>query len=475
MIPFIIFLFGWVKPIYAIPLTILLAISYFFMVKHAPEVDIKAFVSAGRFKFLFAILIIIAWVAYSGVGGSFYQNPDFMGRNGVFDALVQRSWPSADLNPRNFNFSVGLVYYFLTWLPAALVAKHFGMAVGTVFLGAWVALGIILTYIIIANNTVQKPAIWALLFMISFSGLDSVGIWLTGQSLSDPGFVAFCPNGQYGHIEWWTSFQFSSNTTQLFWVFNQAVPAWLATVLVMEQKKNRSLGMILALLPLFALIPTFGLFVIVIVKIIENSKGKSFQDSLKSLVSFENIVCIPVVLIAFFFLITNVRSAVGLNWTAWRGSEAESIWALALTLEAFLWMFLCHTIHGKKPLYIVMFFALTIFSRINIGNEPDFAMRSTIPFLTVLLMWTISSLNNYQLESKKFAVGFTIIIFLLGAVTPFMEIARSVKGTADARAHGRNPEVHAHQNIFEGWKYENYAGRLDSFFFNNLARPIERP
>ena len=63
--------------------------------------------------------------------------------------------------------------------------------------------------------------------------MDIVGLLLTGN----PSVIEtrLC---EKIHIEWWARFyQFSSFTTQLFWVFNQAVPAWIATLLVLSTKR----------------------------------------------------------------------------------------------------------------------------------------------------------------------------------------------------------------------------------------------
>lgn len=470
-VPFMIFLFGWLRLIYALPLAIALGYAYWLMVKHAPEVDLRAFYAKSPMRFFIAIAIILLWVAYSGAGGFFYQNPDFMGRNGMFDALVNRPWPSADLYPANFDFPVGLVYYFLTWLPAVLVSRAFGWAAGTITLGIWLALGIWLTYVIIANKFAKKSALWILLVFVFFSGLDSVGIWLTGRSLHDPFFAGFCPIRRYPHIEWWNSFQLSSNTTQLFWVFNQAVPAWLATVMVMEQRRNRSLGMILALLPLAALIPVFGLFVIAVYKIFENAKGMKKREFWRDLISFENVLCLFIVTVAILFVDSNVRGNEGFNWTAFRGWHEEGRWLLGLGLEALVWFAICFRHQRKNPLFYLCIASLFVLTRIRIGNEPDFAMRSTIPIMFILMIFVIQSVNEFWKKRQFIAISLAGIIFVLGAITPFMEIGRSVSGTARAYRYGWSPETWDSHNIFEGFKYENYAGKLDTFFWQNLARP----
>lgn len=70
--------------------------------------------------------------------------------------------------------------------------------------------------------------------MIFFSGMDILGALYSSRL---PDLLAY----DAMHLEWWTNdFQFSSLTTCLFWVFNQTVGAWLATVCFLQEKDCRN-------------------------------------------------------------------------------------------------------------------------------------------------------------------------------------------------------------------------------------------
>lgn len=78
------------------------------------------------------------------------------------------------------------------------------------------------------------PVIAIILLCVYFSGIGGLGI--VGCLLLQ---VDFASLEHFMHIEWWSGFQFSSFTTQLFGGFNQAIYAWVLTLLIMRQKSNR--------------------------------------------------------------------------------------------------------------------------------------------------------------------------------------------------------------------------------------------
>lgn len=74
------------------------------------------------------------------------------------------------------------------------------------------------------------------------------------------------------HIEWWSGFQFSSCATQLFWVFNQAVYAWIITLMIMRQKTNRYIVLIWSCGLLTCTLPFAGMLPFLIYKICWNTR-----------------------------------------------------------------------------------------------------------------------------------------------------------------------------------------------------------
>ena len=94
----------------------------------------------------------------------------------------------------------------------------------------------------------------AILFFIFFSGMDALGVLFFAK-----GYPTLFPPIQ--HLEIWAgNLQYSSFTTQLFWFFNQALPAWLCIILVLNANKLDAKILSGALCVFFAPLAAVGLF-----------------------------------------------------------------------------------------------------------------------------------------------------------------------------------------------------------------------
>ena len=267
VLPIFIFCFGFLKWYWSLIVGCILIVCIIWGHK-----DFKV----DRFEILFqnkrmvykAICIVVVWVLLSGIGGCAFQNYDHGTRTAIYRALVEYDWPVKSINDNS-----GLVYYIGFWLPAACIGKIFGFEVGYKFLYIWAVIGVILTYCLICIWR-QKVDLLPILFMIFFSGLDYLGMWFLGEGLADL--------SEATHLEWWAvELQYSSITTQLFWVFNQAIPAWIATMLLLVQKNNRNIFFILGTLMICSTIPFVGMIPFAIYFIVINIiKDKSIYSKM---------------------------------------------------------------------------------------------------------------------------------------------------------------------------------------------------
>ena len=181
---------------------------------------------------LAVVLCALLWTFLSGIGGCFYQNEDHYGRNAIFHDLLGHSWPVYfDGTPYALDYYVGF------WILPALVGKLFAALMGASLLWPaanaalfvqtfWFLTLIFLLMLSVAEvQTLGKVCLSLVLFVL-FSGMDVL-------------MARFNPEAWRHQIEWWAQcYQFSSNTTCLFWVYNQAVPAWLATMLLLSSPED---------------------------------------------------------------------------------------------------------------------------------------------------------------------------------------------------------------------------------------------
>ena len=218
---------------------------------------------------LFIVIVaFILWAYLGGQGGLFYQTSDWNERNAIFRDLIQFDWPV--YYPKTDTM---LTYYIGHWLPAAGMGKIIyilssnrvlAFQIGNLFLALWTIIGILFTYLlmIIYIQPKSKNLKWIILIVfIGFSGMDVIGCVLEKWN-----WQTFM---EWMHLEWWSpGYQFSSNTTDLFWVFNQAIPAWVATMLFLNENSPKNYAFIISCLLLAATFPAVGLAVLMIGKYI---------------------------------------------------------------------------------------------------------------------------------------------------------------------------------------------------------------
>ncbi len=406
-------------------------------------------------KILIKVLLIITfWVYLSGIGGWCYQNSDHEVRNAIFRALVQYDWPVF-----SYDGSRSLIYYIGFWLPAACVGKVLGLEAGYAAQMVWAIVGIFIVYYLICVYR-KKVDMLPIIFLVLFSGLDYVGTWILGGEGVDLKLAA--------HLEWWAyDMQFTSTTSQLFWVFNQAIPAWISTMLIMTQKNCKNMLFILSLTMLTSTIPFVGLIPIAIYLYIKCVK--SDRSLWKEIFTFQNVT--GVVLIGgciFLYLIGNISSgAVGRDNAdlVVREPAAQCLrYLLFYFLEFGIYLyFICKYRKRDSLIYLIMII-LVICPFIMVGYNHDFCMRASVPALFILMLMCIETLEKIQLDGKKLLLGAYCMVLLLGAITPFNEIHRSIKETFVRAANGES--VRCQEVNIENWLL--YAGNFSGEVSGNL-------
>ena len=246
-LPIVIFALGFCKWYFGLLTLAAVAVSIAELVFIKPSYDESegtVINKANAEKLVLAAVIIGFWVYFSGIGKLIFQTDDHTTRNLLYEILVNYEWPVED-------YGHGLAYYIGFWMPAAVWGKIFGLQAGYIFQMVWAGAGLWLVYYLICQR-LHCVKLWPLIVFMGFSGLDWLGNLAMYASLDDI----------WGNnvIEWWSGYwQFSSNTTQLFWVFNQCIYAWLAMMLILREKNNRSLIFILGCILITCPFPFVGL------------------------------------------------------------------------------------------------------------------------------------------------------------------------------------------------------------------------
>ena len=472
-IPMAIFLLGWLRIPIAFFMVCVLGAGLFFACKHAPSMDVSALTKANLPKAAVIVLLAAVWVYFSGIGGYAYQNYDHMWRNAILEKLVSSDWPVIVTDTGDyFDKPVAFIYYFALWLPAACWGKLFGLEAAQGFLYLWCVIGVLLVFTLLLGLS-RRLSPWIVIGFIFFSGLDAVGEFILHNNAD---YLWFTGN----HLENWAyGFQMSSVTTQLFWVFNQAIPAWLITLLMLLQKDNRSLVFVYSFsfmtctLPAIGMLPVIGcIFIRRIVQVYD--KSRSFKENLRPVLldfcTFQNLCTgLLLTLVSYLFLKSNTTGGSG-----FRLNDMERLLApyLIFTLLEFVVYYLA--IYAKKkrdPLYWVTFATLLLVPLVGFGEHVDFVMRASIPSLIVLYTMIVEALCGYRASGEKAAALVLTGLLVLGGLTAYHEIDRSVCGSVD---HARDPEISvtaSEIDLFEDGKRGNFFGEYqDSVFFRYLAK-----
>ena len=449
--PIIIFVIGWTKPIFSIPITICLIIILKLLhnqVKNETENIIE-------FKKIIPIFIIILLICItSGHGGLFYQSSDWDARNAIFRDLVQQDWPVYYEKSNS-----ALTYYIGQWMVPSVFGKivivianvissivpniftsimkklslEFAFQVGNIVLLLWNSFGVLIAilWIIKILKLEKKKDIYLAIFVfLFFSGLDVVGMSIFGT------FNVFL---RRIHLEWWgITYQYSSMITQLFWVFNQSIPVWIITLMFFEEKKvNNYMLLILLALP-FSPLPFIGLVILFACNgirfLIESIKNRKIVSFIKYIFSIQNILAFISILPLYGCFYFGNSSAVGSTDGGGFSLMTDLITPFELFKLLIFWfievgiygIFLIKT-QKKNSLFYIIMIALFVIPLFQLGYEYDFSMRVSIPLLLVIDIWIV---QKYLEEKNKKGVTLTFIfltlVLCIGLVTPLCEYARAI-------------------------------------------------
>ncbi|CAG0979221.1 hypothetical protein ANAEL_01646 [Anaerolineales bacterium] len=437
--PFILFALGWLRLSIAIPVTLLTVWAIWKLFAH-PPIHYSLFPTPKTTFYL--LLITFLWLFFSGIGGYTFQNWDHHWRNAVFHDLIAYDFPVVYSAPEKGPIQM-LVYYVGYFLPAAWVGKFLGWGAANFALFLWTWLGVLLVVFHLAHKGEGTSPLrvlkWAFL-LIFFSGLDSLGLLFFAKD-----YPTLFPSIQ--HLEIWSgNLQYSSFTTQLFWVFNQAVPAWLCVVMCvtltlnevkgkgLEHKlgdssltakrfaQNDTIGQLIFIWSLclfFAPLAALGLLPYLVIEFLKHT---DFKSPFKNL-SFDVLLASGViVLVSFLYFSSNTAAQErGLQPIA-----LKDYLAFFLFEGGILWLALA-PLKWRDPRWAMTGLLLAVIPFIQLGSGRDFVMRASIAPLFYLMMMTGEAI--FQKTTPRLLLITCYLLLAPGSFTPLYEINRSIYRT----------------------------------------------
>jgi hypothetical protein len=339
----------------------------------------------------------------------------------------------------------------------------------------WALEGVLLVIYLLCRKL--KKATWIIpIVLIIFSGIDIVPVLLF-RFLNTGSFLGWSPTII---MEWWAGwYQYSSNTTQLFWVFNQSIPTWVIMALFIQMEDARYVAGLISLMFAYSPWATIG---IVPYALYDSLKGKK---ALKSALNLFNVMvpCLMLVVFGTFYMASSGSNGnFGLIFMFYDDNlRLLRLYLLFLFVEFGVY----YLVMGKAALRY-KYFWITLIELIVIPliviESLIFGTRASIPALFITMVYVMTYLLEKRQDSgyrirKKLLVG----VLCIGMMTPLVEVNRVVYNTAFSDAPLEREDVRSFGDIqsseesyiltiklqFLSYDYE------DTIFFRYLAKDVK--
>ncbi len=427
LIPYLIFIAGWLR----FPLAILsigvLIIAYGITWQKIDQN--KKTQSPGwqvnQIGLMLAIIVIIGWILFSGVGHFADQVGDYKKHNLILGHLINQDWPI--IQHMTAKDAYVLVYYLGYYLPAGLFGKAFGFDAANIFQFFYTLLGVLIAFYFFLSFTKGKYPFWMVILFILFGGMDILG-WLSvfGRLPVLAGYIG----------PWSQTLSYQGNSDLLFFVPQQAIPAWVVTGMVLwclvQQSGRGYIGFIWALTLLWAPWIFLGLTPIMVWFFLsDRRKWKEF-------LTFTNIlpsVVIGLIMIVYYSI---NRSSVGYNGWIWSFTKNWlPTYLLFIVFEFLLLGVLLLLLNWKnamvRPILLVALIPLLLIPFYHSGVFNDFCMRASIPSLTILALVAIRTIFNYPFPKQDFrkwiAFGVLSLMLIVGSIFGVTRIVSGIQRT----------------------------------------------
>ncbi len=423
-LPLVIFLAGWFEWWAALPLIACTAYALRSLIAKWPRGPSRLPITP--LQLAVAVIVGGAWTVLGGTDHLVFANADWHIRDAVLHDLVVSPWPVGYglVDGQESLLRAPVAYY----LPAAIVGKAAGLAAAHVSMLVWTAIGAILFLLQVLSLTRSRwsVAVTVAAVVVFFSGFDIIGSLLNDgpHFRSDWNITT--------HLEWWAgSYQYSSMTTQLFWVPNHALGGWLLIGLLYRDDRSTRLDSILPMLfvasALWSPLTAIGLIPFVAWKWVSSMRAERSWRLLHPQVWLPALV-VGVALVTFLAL---DPGRIPKGFALAKDSPGGAVMSLLRQAQFFLLeagiLGIAILAIRRRSEVVVALVVLAVLPFAYLGGGNDLVMRASIPSLAVLtiaagLALVADATEPHATRKKIILAG----LLAVGAVTPIEELARAV-------------------------------------------------
>ena len=419
-LPIVLFFVFWFKPFLSVPLVIIAVVLFISNIKGRGTKLSYSPLFGGML--LVTFLLTIYWCTSAGLGGFAHQAFDWQKHNVLLQDLIRKPWPVH----YHFEGQNGvLAYYIGFYIIPALAGKLLGFNFAQDMMLIWATIGILLIVINLyhtygQNHPFRLPVI---LFGIAAFGTFIYAIYGI--------FRAWAPqdaNAVFSFMgEWFSNglqVQYTSNTTQLAYVFTQMVPAGLCTILLIKDHNPSQWGIFCAPLVLYSTFAFIGIIFLVVltlgisltIKLVQ----KQYHTSLaliKQIFNFRNFLAliIAVGLIAYIGcnIIQPKPSAANMQFTI---TPWQTYFQAFIAIQAswLIWFVILLRRERSNPMLYAAAIILFVLPFFHFGGANDFCMRVSIPALFVINYLVIKNILTNWRNERFYAVVLTGMLLLTG-------------------------------------------------------------
>ncbi len=489
-LPIVVFFLGYLKLVWGIVFSALTIAALVFAIRRLAREGRGSQTDKIELKpsyFMVVIPLVLIFIYLGGVSEYTWTTIDHRVRYAILNDLISYKWPvifdfSTQSNPvvaaELGDGQVAFAYYFVFWMVPAVIGKLTNLAVARVALFAWSALGLFLVALG-GSFLYGKSSKTMFVAIMLFSGFDVIP-----GTIND---ILGIPSTWEG---WNCHLHIHGNFYQIMNVFNQSIPGWLITMLLMMCVSGSCVGLLGSLMFCYSPWAAIGFAPLCLCRLVMN-KAKEKKSIITDLFTPGNLIAPVVFIVAFATFYTANSAATSGNGWIWLfyGTPMELVidYVKYVVFEFGLWALILYTRHKKDPLFWTSIATLLVMPVYKITIANDFIMRGSMApmFLIGVYAAMFIAENFYHcLHDKGFVLKTraALLTIIVAAYVPVNLMLTSIAMTYEIRVNKGHLEDYVAHDI-ESFGNINHEDQLemvrtqfyvynyeDTIFFKYLAK-----
>ena len=446
MLPVLIWLVGWHRWWFGIPVAALLIFALWrslgpYRHSFSKQALSQTWRSALRPATLILLFVALVWVMATAAGGIFdINNGDWPKHRAVLLELSRNAWPVylpswlsslSEVFPEGVEPSWSLLRYFLGYyMVPGLIGNWLGPAALNWAVPLWTWCGIALMVSLFTRGLVAWRAAAATVLFIFFSGMDVLAlVMFEGWEWFEPSFawngwpwISLGPN-DFGHeFTWNIEVHYFSNLFSLMWTPQHFIAGGLFALLVVQLWENRRFLAISAVV-VCASVFWSPFIAVSLLPLVAVSLAK---NGIWPFLRWQNLLLSPPLFAILLTYLSAGTEGIRRNWL-WEKTAIEyvlemlpTIYLVEFLLLAILLVILRPRLL-REPFFIACLLTLLLLPWYSFGEVNDLVMRGLIPPLVLLSYFTAHTLLKQRPYIRPLrswdalrAVTSALIVLVLG-------------------------------------------------------------